>query len=150
MNVLTAKKLLLGTLIFLLTACSEPVEKTQKAQSAPESQAVADNSNATTEAIENDELPLKVEGQEKVWRTATVKYFDLEGGFFGLITEDGQRFLPTNLKRDFRQQDAVVKFQGVIKPTTKTIQQWGTPIRIIKMELIKEGIPMDENNKMLY
>ncbi len=35
--------------------------------------------------------------REKVYR-GTVIYMDLEGGFFGIITEDGESLLPANLK----------------------------------------------------
>ena len=30
--------------------------------------------------------------------TATVKYMNVEGGFFGLITKEGKHWLPMNLK----------------------------------------------------
>jgi len=84
-----------------------------------------------------------------MWQTATVKYMEFEGGFWGLITENGQKFLPMNLAKEFRQLDAVVKFKGQVKGDIMTIQQWGTPFQITEMTLLKEGIPVDSKNNPL-
>ena len=70
---------------------------------------------------------------------ATVRYMNLEGGFFGVISKDGKRWLPLNLKKEFQQDGAVIKVTGSAVNGMMTIQQWGTPFSITHIELIKAG-----------
>lgn len=87
------------------------------------------------------------EKAKALWQTATIKYFDFEGGFFGLITENGEKLLPMNLPAEFRQNGAVVKISGAIQNDMMTTRQWGTPFNIAEIKLIKAGtIPSKNNN----
>lgn len=70
---------------------------------------------------------------------ATVKFMNLEGGFFGLVSKEGKHLLPTNLKKEFHQHGAVIKVSGNMLPNMITIEQWGTPFKITDIELIKAG-----------
>jgi len=71
--------------------------------------------------------------------TATVKYMNLEGGFFGLFASDGKHWLPMNLNKTFQQDGAVIKVRGHAVEGLMTIQQWGEPFSITHIELIKAG-----------
>jgi hypothetical protein len=70
---------------------------------------------------------------------ATVKYLNLEGGFFGLVSKEGKHWLPVNLKKEFHQDGAVIKVSGNAVEGLITIQQWGKPFSITHIELIKAG-----------
>lgn len=37
--------------------------------------------------------------QTQQWRQVTVKYFDFEGVFYGLLTKNGDKLLPMNLDK---------------------------------------------------
>ncbi len=63
----------------------------------------------------------------------TVTYVDLEGGFYGIVADDGERYLPENLPEDYRQDGLRVTFDADIVNDTATIQQWGTPIEIVSV-----------------
>ena len=99
-------------------------------------------------------LPIKTESptiksseQDTQWRTATIKYMNFEGGFFGLITAEGEKLLPMNLAKEFHQDGAKVKVQGQLVTDMMTIQQWGAPFHITKIELIKAGkVKADSNH----
>jgi hypothetical protein len=78
--------------------------------------------------------------------TATVKYMNLEGGFFGLVAKDGKHWLPTNLDKKFQQNGAVIKVRGNAIEGLMTIQQWGKPFSITHIELIKAGRNGSEKN----
>jgi len=71
--------------------------------------------------------------------TATVKYMNLEGGFFGLVSKEGKHWLPMNLKKEFHQDGAVINVSGSAVEGMMTIQQWGKPFSITHIELIKAG-----------
>jgi hypothetical protein len=80
--------------------------------------------------------------------TATVKYMNLEGGFFGLVSKEGKHWLPMNLKKKFQQHGAIIKVTGSPLNDVMTIQQWGTPFSITHIELIKAGQPGAGNDLM--
>ena len=66
----------------------------------------------------------------------TVIHFNLEGGFYGIVTDNGGHYLPENLGADFQQDSLRVYFEGVL--TNKvTIQQWGNTIRLTKIQRIQ-------------
>ena len=84
---------------------------------------------------------MKSNKQETQWRTGTIKFMEFEGGFFGIVTDEGDKLLPMNLAKEFQQIGAKVKIQGQLVTDMMTIQQWGTPFKITKIELIKAGKP---------
>ncbi|MBA6263632.1 MAG: hypothetical protein V7780_13305 [Colwellia sp.] len=77
--------------------------------------------------------------QKQLSFTATVKYMNLEGGFFGLVSKEGKHWLPMNLKKEFQQDGAVIKVRGNALTGMMTIQQWGTPFSITHIELVSAG-----------
>lgn len=64
-----------------------------------------------------------------------IRHMQLEGGFFGIVTDAGERFLPENLERGFQQDSMRVAFEGVVtnRPTTA---MWGRTITITHIEKI--------------
>lgn len=71
---------------------------------------------------------------DRVSGNGTVTYIDLEGGFYGIVADDGERYLPADLPVEFREDDLRVMFVVDITSETATIQQWGTPVEIVSME----------------
>jgi hypothetical protein len=65
--------------------------------------------------------------------TGMIMYFDLEGGFYGIVADDGERYLPLNLPEDYRQDGIAVRFTVVEKSGLATIYQWGTPVEIVSI-----------------
>ena len=61
----------------------------------------------------------------------------LEGGFFGIRTDEGNEYLPINLDEEYRKSGLRVSFEAV-PVDVMTIQMWGTPVEIkdIKLEKI--------------
>ena len=76
----------------------------------------------------------------------TVKYFKMEGGFFGIETDKGQKFLPMKIAdKSVLQDGAIIEFSGDQISGMMTIQQWGTPFEVTKVNLIKPGKKVDLN-----
>ena len=95
-------------------------------------------SNAEMKYAESGNMIKNEQEQSNNWRQGKVQYFNLEGGFYGIVTESGQRLLPMNLAKEFQQNGALIKVKGTIK-NVMTIQQWGTPFTITEIELISAG-----------
>ena len=64
----------------------------------------------------------------------TVKYIDLEGGFYGIITDAGKQILPVNLPDKYKINDLSV--QGFAIPDTQasSIQMWGDIVNLDTVE----------------
>ena len=72
------------------------------------------------------------------WQRGRVQFLNLEGGFYGIITDSGKKILPMNMAKEFAQNGAIVRIKGKVK-NVLTIQQWGTPFTITDIELITPG-----------
>lgn len=61
---------------------------------------------------------------------ATVRYLDLEGGFWGLIDQDNNKFRVINMPEQLKKDGAIVNV--TIKPVNEdaSIQMWGQAVKI--------------------
>lgn len=72
--------------------------------------------------------------------TGTVVYMDLEGGFWGLVADDGSHYLPGNLPASCRVDGLRVKFYGREGVPLPNIRMWGTPLRILSISPLGDEI----------
>tara|TARA_B100000809_G_C14896034_1_gene444451 strand:- start:262 stop:657 length:396 start_codon:yes stop_codon:yes gene_type:complete len=75
----------------------------------------------------------------QTWQQVTVNYYDLEGGFYGLISYTGSKLLPMNLAKQYQLPGTILKVKGDNIKGMVTIQQWGQPFKITDVELVKLG-----------
>jgi hypothetical protein len=66
----------------------------------------------------------------------TVRYIKLEGGFWGIITDNGQKILPKNLPKEYRKDGLRLSFEAREIKGMMTIQQWGTLSSLSNIEVI--------------
>lgn len=66
--------------------------------------------------------------------TGTIQYIDLEGGFYGIVADNNEHYLPLNLPEVFRVNGLRVRFVAKIRNDVMTIYMWGTPVEILKIE----------------
>ncbi|MCQ1538879.1 DUF333 domain-containing protein [Methanocalculus taiwanensis] len=65
----------------------------------------------------------------------TIHYFDLEGGFYGIVSDTGEQYLPVNLAEELKVDGTAVTFTGVPEDDSVTMYMWGTPIRITEIRV---------------
>jgi hypothetical protein len=70
---------------------------------------------------------------------ATVKHITLEGGFYGLITDSGERLLPLQMSSEFRQDGLRVRYDGAADDNAVSIYQWGTLTKLTSIEKLPAG-----------
>ena len=75
------------------------------------------------------------EDNETVSASGMISYINIEGGFYGIITDAGDNFLPENLTSDFRKDRLRVLFEGIITDRPTTVQ-WGRTITLTKIDSI--------------
>lgn len=65
--------------------------------------------------------------------SGVVKYVELEGGFWGIITTENVKYEPVNLEHKYRKEDLEVSGELKIVENTATIRMWGKPVEIIEI-----------------
>lgn len=138
---------MLNKFFYIVLSCSFLISCQHEAANSSKVEAVelATTNAAQVSTMPKNNLPKKVDMKELSF-TATVTFFNLEGGFFGLVTKEGKHWLPMNLKKEFHQHGAVIKVKGKEIKDMMTIQQWGTPFSITHIELISAGRKAAINN----
>ena len=63
-----------------------------------------------------------------------VTYEDLEGGFWGIIDENGSKWIPVPMPEQLKQEGANVQLTAIVLEDYQTVYMWGTPI-VIKSRL---------------
>jgi hypothetical protein len=77
---------------------------------------------------DDEELPPP---EEIVSGLGTVRYVELEGGFYGIVADDSTRYQPQNLGSDYREDGMRVRFRAVAQDSAATMQMWGQPVEIL-------------------
>jgi hypothetical protein len=63
-----------------------------------------------------------------------IVFNDLEGGFYGIVTDSGKRYDPQNLPADMRQEGLKVKGRARLLKDMMSFHMWGTLIEIVTIE----------------
>jgi len=66
--------------------------------------------------------------------TGTIRYIDLEGGFYGIIGGDQEHYDPLNLPEGYKQDNLRVEFKARLAPNQNSIHMWGKIIYILEIE----------------
>jgi len=69
--------------------------------------------------------------------TGTVKYIDLEGGFYGIVGPDGTHYEVVGLKKTFQIDGLKVRFRAEELHGISSAQQWGLIVKITHIEKIQ-------------
>ncbi|RJQ61243.1 MAG: hypothetical protein C4517_09070 [Stygiobacter sp.] len=69
--------------------------------------------------------------------TGTVKRIELEGGFWGIVSDDNQNYDPINLPQIYQVDGKRVKFSFKERKDLASIHMWGTIIEIIEINELK-------------
>lgn len=69
--------------------------------------------------------------------TGTVSYIDLEGGFYGILGDDGRHYDPVDLPKPFRQNGLRVNFWPDACRDCASTHMWGSIIRLKKIERLE-------------
>ncbi len=64
---------------------------------------------------------------------ARVVRVPLEGGFWGLVADDGRRFDPGALPRELQQEGLRVRVRAEPLGGVAGIRMWGTPVRVLEI-----------------
>ena len=69
----------------------------------------------------------------------TIKYFDSEGGFYGIVADNGKQYDPMKLDKVYCKDNLRVKVSGIAKNDIVSKHNWGTMIEINNIVIIKDS-----------
>ncbi|QYJ90501.1 hypothetical protein [Shewanella halotolerans] len=140
-----------------LSACNQeeqsaPAQPPAAKQSAEETVAIKADEAKTTQVETSkaqpkaEDLKIVAEGLSKetsdslqkaiTMTQGTVRYFNLEGGFWGIVADDGRHILPQNLPQEYRKDGLRLSFKAQEVKDMMTIQQWGILSKLSDIEVI--------------
>jgi len=80
-------------------------------------------------------VPSGAVDKDPISGNGTVVYQGVEGGFYGIVTDDGKHYDPMNLSPEYRIVGLKIYFEAK-KLDILTYRMWGTPISITKIRKI--------------
>lgn len=63
----------------------------------------------------------------------TIVWKDLEGGFWGIVDENGNEWLPVNLPEQLKSKGKKAKLM-IRESEQASMFMWGTPVRVLAFE----------------
>ena len=66
--------------------------------------------------------------------TGEIQYIDLEGGFYGIVSDNGEHYDPINLPSEFEEDGLRVGFKLKILENQSSIHMWGTVVEILEIK----------------
>jgi hypothetical protein len=71
----------------------------------------------------------------------TVRYQDINGGFWGIIADDAYPWRPENMPQDLEKEGLRIRVWAVESEDDMSIFMWGTPIIIEEYETLASELP---------
>jgi hypothetical protein len=75
--------------------------------------------------------------QERISFTGKIVFVPLEGGFYGIVGDDGQQYDPANLPEAFRQDGLRVEAEAIPLRGVIGYRMWGRKIELLSIEVKK-------------
>ncbi len=70
----------------------------------------------------------------RITMNGIITHIELEGGFYGIIADSGERYFPINLDQQYKINNLKVRIEGKIRKNVMITTMWGTPLEILKIE----------------
>ena len=83
--------------------------------------------------IYSDESP----SDEIISDTGEIVFLSFEGGFYGIISIDGEHYDPLNLPDEFKIDGLRISFRAKIRRDLGSFHMWGTIIELFSIERIE-------------
>jgi hypothetical protein len=119
-------------MLLLLVACAGAPEPESSNPTGPTPDAI--RTEATPPAETSSMNP---ESQAVIRTSGKIVYLDLEGGFWGIVADDGRKFDPIELDEKFHKDGLRVTFEAEPDTDRMSTRMWGSLVVLKKIELEK-------------
>ena len=98
---------------------------------------VEDNDN-NFENLVTEYTQLSLEHREPTSLNGKIEYINLEGGFYGIITESNEKYIPINIQDDLKQyvNKSIIITNSYSKRNTVSIFMWGKLIFVNSFDIV--------------
>jgi inhibitor of cysteine peptidase len=72
--------------------------------------------------------------KKEIHGKGTVKYLSFEGGFHGIVGDDGKHYDPLNLPQEFRVDGLQVRFTAIATDHMVSFHTWGYIVKLTSIE----------------
>lgn len=107
---------------FIMSAC---VAQTNQI-ATPQTDATAMNEPSPSTADPN-----------QISTTGTVRFQEMEGGFWGIVADDGGKYDPLKLDEKFQKEGLRVRFKAIPDPDIMSTHMWGKIVKLTQIEKIQ-------------
>jgi|Deesub1362B_J571_1020462.scaffolds.fasta_scaffold09540_2 hypothetical protein len=66
----------------------------------------------------------------------TIRFIPLEGGFYGIVADSGEKYNPINLPEEFRRDKLRVWFLAKYRKDLVSVRMWGQIIELVEIRKI--------------
>jgi hypothetical protein len=94
---------------------------------------------ATAENPEMTESTATASAATHISGSGTVRFIEINGGFWGIIGDDGKNYDPLALDPAFQKEGLRVRFEAVPETDMMSTRMWGTLITLVSIEAVKDG-----------
>lgn len=71
--------------------------------------------------------------RDRIETTGTIVYVSLEGGFYGIVSDNGQKYDPMNLPVDLKKTGLRIAITGCTRQDVSSFRMWGESIEILSV-----------------
>jgi hypothetical protein len=75
-----------------------------------------------------------VTGPAHLRGTGTVRFQSIEGGFYGIVADDGSRLDPRNLPAAFQHDGERVRYHAIVVEEGASVHMWGTIVTLVTVD----------------
>jgi len=68
--------------------------------------------------------------------TGQILYQHMEGGFYGFVANNGDKYLPSGIKPDFLKNGLIVELTVKLMPDVLTTQQFGQVVKVLDIKVL--------------
>ena len=79
---------------------------------------------------------VKTDSENQISVTGTVRYLPIEGGFWGIVSDDGNNYDPMALDPAFQKEGLRVRFEAIPEKDMMSIHMWGALVKITRIEAL--------------
>ncbi len=119
-----------------ITACAGSPDPAAPAETTP---AAVEKTSAAANT-ENNTMPSTETAPASdgiIRATGIIQFQDLEGGFWGIVADDGRKFDALNLEPNFKKEGLRVRFEAKPETDRMSTRMWGTMVTLTHIEVLK-------------
>lgn len=68
--------------------------------------------------------------------TGTIRFLEFEGGFYGIVSDDGHRYDAGQLDSKFQKDGMRVKFVVRERSNVMSFRMWGKVVEVVSLEAV--------------